>query len=195
MLIQDVLVILFLSIMVILTIVLNFLSASNLSGRWESKRVDFYGKDLNWHLVHPYLYKDNVEFFVYDVEVPKKIIKSVVGRQKYIRSKLLNKMAANNIIMSLKEFTEVFLRVNNNAIHFSYDRYDYYHSSNNGLNRPMLSVEQVAYLLNEGADMDKVSSLYKRGLSFDEIVEFYDVPSNWINALRPNSEFQRIDRF
>lgn len=193
--IQDYVVIFLLCLIIFATILFNILSLTNLSGRLEDKRIHFYGDDLNWHLVHPYLYKKDVEFFVYDVEVPKKTMSSVVRKQKYIKSKLLEKMKLNNVQVSLKDFTAIFLRVNNNAIHFGYDRYDYYHSSNNGLNRTMLSVEQVAYFLNSGFDMDKVSSLYKRGLSFDEIVEFYDVPSNWINALRPNSEFQRIDRF
>lgn len=192
---QDYVVVFSLIFIILVTILFNVLSFTNIIGRLECKRIDFYGKDLNWHLVYPYLYRENIEFFVYDVDVPKKNISSVVRRQKYIIRHVLDKMKINNIDMSLEDFTALYLRVNNNAIHFSQDRYDYYHSSNNGLNRPMLSVEQVAYLLNEGADMDKVSLLYKRGLSFNEIVEVYEAPDNWINVLKPSAEFQRIDHF
>lgn len=195
MLFQDYLVIFLILGIILFTVTFNILSFNDVANRFQQKRINSYGENLNWHLVHPYLYKDDVEFFVYDVDLPNKKMSSVVRRQKYITRQVLEKMKVYSIDMPLKDFTALFLKINNNAIHFSQDRYDYYHSSEKGLKRPMLSIEQVGLLLKDDADMDKVARMYRRGLSFEEIIEFHSMPEKWVEALYSKVEIQPIVHF
>ena len=180
MLFQDVLTVGVVGSFVLATVFTSLFFSTGFYDSLRSRVERFYGSDINWDLVHPHLYtNEDLEFTVYNVPVPGKPLKGLVSKQRYIRKHVLAAMDRCGVVLPLKDFTELFLRVNNNNLSLEYKEYGYYGGRGASLNRVQFSIEQVAVLIGLNADMGKVAVLNSKGLSFEQIVECVEMPVEW----------------
>lgn len=200
MLIQDIMTVGLLAFLVLGTIVFSVLSYTDWVSTIYRKATLKYGDVLNYDSRHPMLYdNDSGIYNIYGIKEPVKPIKSLVARQKYIGKVLSGELDRLGVGVSLKDFTRLFLKVNDNLANFDNRRFNYYHfNEDRSLIREMLTVEQVAFFINDDYDMEKVASLYRRGLKFDNIVEAYSMPLDWVDKLYGVSDVQQfrpVNRF
>lgn len=197
---QDILAISLLAFFALGALVMNVLSDTD----WVSniyRKVTFKYRDvLNYDSNHPMLYDNDLGIYsIYGVEYPDKPIKSLLGRQKYVGKVLKKELDRLGVSVSLKEFTGLFLKVNDNVTNYDYRRFNYYHfDARSKIIRSMLTVEQVAFFVNGDYNMDKIAALYRRGLDFDNIVEAYSMPLEWVDKLYDVSDvpqFRPMSRF
>lgn len=194
MLIQDIMTVGLLAFLVLGTIVFSVLSYTDWVSTIYRKATFKYGDVLNYDSRHPMLYdNDSGIYNIYGIKEPVKPIKSLVARQKYVGNVLSGELDRLGVGVGLKDFTRLFLKVNDNLANFDYRRFNYYHfDGDRNLIREMLTVEQVAFFINDDYDLEKVASLYRRGLKFDNIVEAYSMPLDWVDKLYDVSDVQQF---
>lgn len=160
-------------------VVFGLLSTFDVEGKIEQKAKEYYGKHLNWEFCHPKIDNDFYVYKVYGVDPPANPISSVIRKQKYIKNMLTSKLHSLKVNVDLFDFTRFLLKINDNYWHYDNRDYDYYHINS----RRLLSIENAVFFMVNNYDEEKVKKLYRRGLTFEQIVESYDMPLEWVDRL------------
>lgn len=184
MLIQDAITVGVLFFFVVGSIIFGIPAYTDFLTRFEASLVRKNGVEIHWgQLYNSYKQLDNV-YATYGVCEPKREIKSVFRKQKYIKKQLLKILASFNTNMSLSDFTEAFLKVNDSFIHNDFRLLQYYPTPyNTGKGKEMLTASDVVFFVDGEYDLEKVRELYRRGFSFDDIVKLYDMPLEWVDSM------------
>lgn len=181
---QDIATITILAASAASTVILHIMSRSRAFSLILEKRLRRQAKDLNWNEINPTLHYSNIVYQIYGVPKPEKYLKTTAKIQKHIKKHLKKALKRHNVKIPLEQLTKTHMRINN---------YDY-----NRIDNFTLTLEHAIFFINNKHDLTKIAQLQKRKLSYEQILEAYDIPLEWSESYYGVSEPaqpQPVNRF